>query len=96
MLAIQQVCNGDSGAACKKVKFTEAGKFAGSTSGGYVGGEIGKYASGPICLALGVSTGVGGVACLATIIGAGAWIGTNVGERGGEYMGEKIHEINQL
>jgi hypothetical protein len=32
LLAIQQVCNGDSTAACEKVKFTEGGKFAGSTA----------------------------------------------------------------
>jgi hypothetical protein len=26
LLAIQQVCSGDSGAACEKIKFTEGGK----------------------------------------------------------------------
>lgn len=55
VLAIQQVCNGDSGTACEKVKFTEGGKFAGSTAGGALGGGIAKYASGPICLALGAT-----------------------------------------
>lgn len=95
LLAIQQVCNGDSTAACEKVKFTEGGKFAGSTAAGYIGGEIGKYASGPVCLALGASTGIGGVVCVAAIIGAGAWVGTTIGERSGEYMGEKFYEINQ-
>ena len=96
LLAIQQVCNGDSGAACERVNFTESGKFAGATTGGYIGGEIGKYGSAPICVALGVSTGIGGVVCAAALIGAGAWVGATVGERGGEYMGEIIYEINQL
>ncbi|SDS04782.1 hypothetical protein SAMN04490205_1292 [Pseudomonas trivialis] len=96
LLAVQQICNGESGAACEKVKFTESGKFAGATTGGYIGGEIGKYVSAPICVALGVSTGIGGVVCVAAIIGAGAWVGTTVGEREGEYMGEIIYEINQL
>jgi hypothetical protein len=60
LLAIQQVCNGDSGAVCEKVRFTEGGKFGGSTFVDAVGGRIGQLASGPICLALGVSTGIGG------------------------------------
>jgi uncharacterized Zn-binding protein involved in type VI secretion len=91
LLAIQEVCVGDSGTACEKVKFTEGGKFAGSTAGGIIGGEIGSYASGSICLALGVSTGVGGVVCVATVIGVGAWVGTTGGGIGGEFIGEKLY-----
>ena len=63
LLAIQQVCNADSGAACEKIRFTEGGKFVGSTVVGFIGGEIAKYAGAPICVALGVSTGLGGVVC---------------------------------
>jgi uncharacterized Zn-binding protein involved in type VI secretion len=95
LLAIQQVCNGDSGAACEKVKFTEGGKFAGATAVGALGGEMGKLAGVPICLALGVSTGIGGVVCVAVIVGAGAWVGTKVGEMGGEAIGEKIYQVIQ-
>ena len=79
VLAIQQVCNGDSDAACEKVKFIEGGKFGGSTIGGYMTGKIAQSASGPICLALGVSTGIGGVVCVAVVVGAGTWLGTTVG-----------------
>ena len=92
LLAIQQVCNGDSGAACEKVKFTEGGKFGLSTVGGIIGGEIAKHASGPICLALGVSTGIGGVVCVAAIVGTGAWVGTTVGGMVGESTGEVLYE----
>ena len=95
LLAIQQVCNGDSGAACEKVKFTEGGKFAGATALGALGGEMGKLAGVPICLALGVSTGIGGVVCVAVIVGTGAWVGTKVGEMGGEAIGEKIYQVIQ-
>jgi hypothetical protein len=91
LLAVQEVCVGDSGAACEKIKFTEGGKFAGSTAGGIFGGEIGTYASGPICLALGVSTGVGGVVCVATVIGIGAWVGTTGGGVAGEFIGGKLY-----
>ncbi|MNH32207.1 hypothetical protein D3C79_926330 [compost metagenome] len=92
LLAIEQVCNGDSGAACEKIKFTEGGKFAGSTAGGVLGGGMAGYASGPICLALGVSTGIGGVVCVAAIVGIGAWGGTTVGGMGGEIGGEILYE----
>jgi uncharacterized Zn-binding protein involved in type VI secretion len=96
LLAIQQVCNGDSGAACEKVKFTEGGKFAGAALGGTWGGVMGQVASGPICLALGVATGgIGGVVCVGALVGTGAWMGTTYGEMGGDYMGEKIYEVSQ-
>ncbi|MBW9242443.1 PAAR domain-containing protein [Pseudomonas paracarnis] len=95
LLAIEQVCNGDSGAACERVKFTEGGKFAGSTAGGVFGGGLAKYAGGPICVALGATTGIGGIICVATVIGAGAWVGTTYGGGGGEYLGDKIYEVSQ-
>lgn len=95
LLAIEQVCNGDSGAACEKIKFTEGGKFVGSTFGGVLSGFLGSTASGSICVALGVSTGIGGVVCVAALVGTGAWAGTTYGGEGGEYMGEKIYEITQ-
>ncbi|QJC82584.1 PAAR domain-containing protein [Pseudomonas umsongensis] len=92
LLAIQEVCAGDSGTACEKVRFTEGGKFIGSTVGGIVGAELGKYASAPVCLALGYTTGIGGVVCIATLIGGGAWLGKTRGGDGGEFLGEKIYE----
>ncbi|MDY7532131.1 PAAR domain-containing protein [Pseudomonas sp. Bout1] len=95
LLAIQEVCSGDSGAACEKIKFTEGGKFGLSTLGGAAGGGIGKLAGMPICLALGFSTGIGGIVCVATLVGTGAWVGTTLGEVGGEYMGERIYEARQ-
>ena len=94
LLAIQQVCNGDSGAACEKVKFTEGGKFAGSTFIGATSGVITSYAGSSICVALGVSTGIGGVVCVAAIVGAGAWAGTTVGGMWGEIGGEILYEKN--
>ncbi|PTR15986.1 PAAR domain-containing protein, partial [Pseudomonas sp. GV085] len=96
LLAVQEVCSGGgSEAACEKVRFTEGGKFVGSTFGGVAGEGIGKYVSGPVCLALGVSTGIGGVVCAATLIGAGAWVGTTYMGDGGELMGEILYEKTQ-
>ncbi|WP_017131435.1 hypothetical protein [Pseudomonas agarici] len=95
VLAIQEVCNSGSVAACEKIRFTEGGKFGLSTVGGFIGGRIAQSASAPICVALGASTGVGGVACFAVLVGTGSWVGTTVGGMGGEYMGEKIYEATQ-
>ncbi|AMB85149.1 hypothetical protein AWM79_07430, partial [Pseudomonas agarici] len=95
VLAIQEVCNSGSVAACEKIRFTEGGEFGLSTVGGFIGGRIAQSASAPICVALGASTGVGGVACFAVLVGTGSWVGTTVGGMGGEYMGEKIYEATQ-
>ncbi len=91
-LAIQQVCNNDSGAACEKIKFTEGGKFAGSVGVGAVGGWVGGIAGSTICLGLGVTTGIGGVICVAALVGTGAWAGTTIGGTRGEQIGEKLYE----
>lgn len=95
LLAIEQVCNGDSGAACEKVKLTEAGKFGLSTSFGAASGWASSIAGGPICVALGVTTGIGGVVCVAAIVGSSAWVGTTVGGKAGEYIGGKVYEAIQ-
>ncbi|WP_197678843.1 hypothetical protein [Pseudomonas vancouverensis] len=93
LLAIQEVCVGDSGTACEKIKFTEGGKFALSTLGGYAGGELAYLASGPICLFLGFTTGIGGVVCIAGVVGTGALGGSVAGGVAGEFLGEKLYEI---
>lgn len=91
LLAVQQVCNVDSAAACEKVKFSEVGKFGGATIGGALGGGVAKFASAPVFLALGVSTGIGGIICIAAVIGTGALVGTTVGAMGGEIGGEILY-----
>ena len=95
LLAVQEVCVGDSGAACEKVKFTEGGKFVGSTIGGIAGGAGAPLISGSICLALGVTTAIGGVICVGAVVGISAWVGTEAGGMGGEFVGEKMFEVRQ-
>lgn len=91
-IAVTEVCTADSWTDCKKVMFTEGGKFSGSTAGGIIGGELGKYASGPICMALGTSTGIGGIICVATVVGLSAWAGSDQGGEKGELLGEVLYE----
>ena len=95
LLAIKQVCNGDSGAVCRKIKFTETGKFGLATAGGALGGALASSAGSSICLALGVSTGIGGVVCFGALVGAGSWVGTTGGGMAGEAIGEMIYKGNQ-
>jgi hypothetical protein len=93
LMAVQQVCSVDSDAACKKIKFTEGGKFASSTFIGAFSGSMAASASGSICLGIGLATGgIGGVICVAALLGTSTWVGTTVGGMGGEYVGELIYE----
>lgn len=92
-LKIQEVCQAGSGdESCRKVMFTETGKFAGSTLGGSMGAHVGYAGRGFVCAALGASTGVGGVICTAVLIGTGAWLGTNIGDDFGENAGQILYE----
>ena len=58
-----------------------------------MGGRIGKVAGASMCLALGVSTGVGGVICVAALVGTGGWRGATYGGKAGEYTGDKFYEV---
>jgi len=94
VLAIQEVCADDpESPACRKVKFTEGGKFGGSVGGGIGGGGLGYWAAGPTCVALGISTGAGGVICVALITGGGSFLGTTGGGLLGEWMGDVAYEV---
>ena len=42
-----------------------------------------------------IGMGIGGVVCVAALVGTGAWAGTTIGGMGGEYMGEKFYETTQ-
>lgn len=96
LLAVQEVCSEDPGAACEKVKFVEGGKFSGATAGGMLGGWAGGAAAGSICLAIGASTaGIGGVVCVGVLIGTGAWVGTTIGGQTGEKIGERLYQNTQ-
>ena len=61
-------------------------------------GEVGAIeleASTPIRAALGVSTGVGGVACVAAVVGVGSLVGSTTGGAFGEGAGEILYERTQ-
>ncbi|PXX70559.1 hypothetical protein SAMN05660489_02642 [Pseudomonas sp. LAMO17WK12:I10] len=96
VLKVQEVCQGGSdNQSCRKVMFTETGKFVGSTAGGILGTETAMAGSRFICAALGASTAIGGVLCVATLVGVGASLGTDSGDVIGERIGEIIYERAQ-
>jgi len=96
LLSIQEVCSADpEAAACRKVKFSTGGRFAGSALGGYGGGEVAFLASGKICLALGATTGLGGVVCIAAVVGVGSLVGSSAAGAFGERTGEVVYEVTQ-
>ena len=56
---------------------------------------IGLEASAPIRAVLGVSTGVGGVACIAAVVGVGSLVGSSAVGAFGERTGEVLYEVTQ-
>lgn len=95
VLAIQEVCRGKDAEACRKIKFTEGGKFSVSTVGAYYGAELAFGGSLEICAALGAGTGIGGVICVAAVVGVAAWGGSALGASAGESLGELLYEKTQ-
>jgi hypothetical protein len=96
VLKVREVCQAGAGdESCRKVMFTETGKFAGSTAGGILGTETAMAGSRFICAALGASTAIGGVLCVATLVGVGASLGTDSGDVIGGRIGEIIYERAQ-
>lgn len=98
-LAIQEVCSATPNSAeCKKIRFTEGGKFIGAAAGGAAGG-LGGLLAAKICLGMAALTapagGSGGLVCgIVAVVGAGigAWAGGEGGGAVGESIGEALYE----
>lgn len=89
---IQEACtSGNSDPACTKRKFTEGGRFAGSTVGGAAGGFASAYG---VCnLILGLpSGGTSLLWCGILAGGGGALLGGSLGAKGGQEAGEMVYE----
>ena len=96
-MKVQDVCTAGDTEACKKVKFTEAGSFAGGIGGGALAGALltAPTVAG-ICVGLGVPTaGVGALVCGVLVVGAGSYAGGEVIGSLGEKAGEVIYEYTE-
>ena len=88
------MCSAGNSEACERVKFTEAGSFAGGVVGGSVAGIV---LSAPIvsglCVGLGFATGgVSTLICGVVVVGASSFSAGLGGEKVGEKLAEKIYE----
>ncbi|WP_392888062.1 hypothetical protein ACF6ZU_25280 [Pseudomonas migulae] len=93
-IKVQGVCAEGSVEACEKVKFTEAGGFAGGIIGGAFASAI---LTGPtvgwICAGLAIPTGgTAALACGLIVVGTGSFAGGFLGGDAGEAVGELIYE----
>lgn len=96
-MKVQDVCMAGNTEACERVKFTEAGSFAGGIAGGAViGAALTAKTVGGICLAVGVTTaGIGTLVCGVVVVTAGSLVGGAVGNRLGESFGGIVYEMRK-
>lgn len=94
-MKVKDVCSAGSTEACKRVKFTEVGSFAGGVGGGSIAGALlTAPAVAGICVGLGVpSAGVGTLVCGVFVVGVGSFTAGALGGAAGEAMADKIYEI---
>ena len=87
-IKIQETCRVGTEEACRKVKFSEVGKFAGAFGGSIAGATMGAA----VCVGIGILTaGAGAVGCSLVMVGVGTLGGSVFGEAGGEKIGEIIY-----
>lgn len=87
------MCTAGNAQACKRVKFTEAGSFAGGLGGGALVGGLTAPLVGGLCVALtGPTAGVAPLACSILVVGVSSYAGGEFGGVLGEMVGEQIYE----
>ncbi|MDZ3991086.1 PAAR domain-containing protein [Pseudomonas sp. Teo4] len=93
-MKVQEVCRAGETGACKKVRFTETGTFAGGLGGGMLGAELGFAAAAMLCGAFAVGTGgLGAPLCSIVVVGAGSAGGAVGVGMLGEKAGEVLYEV---
>ncbi|MFG0532313.1 PAAR domain-containing protein [Pseudomonas sp. yb_2] len=90
---VQEVCRAGETEACKKIRMTEAGSFAGSLGLSTLVSTGAGLAAGTLCAAFAIGTGgVSVPVCGILLVGAGGAAGSLVGEELGQKAGEFIYE----
>jgi hypothetical protein len=94
---VQDVCSAGETEACKKIRFTETGSFAGGVAGGAMAGAVFTApVVGALCIGLGVPTGgMATLACGVVMVGAASFGGGALAGAGGEMAGEIVYEITK-
>jgi len=92
-LKVQDVCRAGETDACKKIRLTETGSFAGSTAGGIAGAKVAGLAALAVCGVSGIVTaGIGTALCGIVLVGGGSVGGGILGGTLGEITGELVYE----
>ncbi|NWL17940.1 hypothetical protein DM828_01150, partial [Pseudomonas umsongensis] len=96
-MKVQDVCAAGNAEACERVRFTEAGSFAGGIMGGAAAGiALSVKTTGRLCIALGANNGgLGTGVCTAVAVATGAVVGGAVGSGFGEWIGDVIYEATR-
>lgn len=95
-LKVQEVCRAGETEACEKIRFTEAGSFAGGVGLGVGAGVAVGAVSTSVCAFIGLGTvGVGGLACGLVLAGGASYLGATGGAWVGEQAGEKLYEAQK-
>ncbi|MBO6850380.1 MAG: type VI secretion system PAAR protein [Marinobacter sp.] len=85
---VAEACTLESDQACEAALIEEPSKLGGAYFGAQLGSKLGGA-----CVLLGITTGVGGVACVVVATGVGSFSGGYLGSKGGAIMGTKIREV---
>ncbi|MDD2104216.1 PAAR domain-containing protein, partial [Pseudomonas putida] len=96
-MKVQDVCTAGNTEACERVRFTEAGSFAGGIIGGaVVGATLSVETTGRLCIALGAPNGgLGTGICTAVAVVTGALVGGAAGSGFGDWIGDLIYEATR-
>lgn len=94
---VQKVCAAGESEACERVKYTEAGGFAGSLLGGVAAGAAASLgATGTVCAAFSVPTlGVGTMVCGLVVVAAGSLASGAFFGKIGEATGDIIYRTSR-
>lgn len=93
-LKVQEVCRAGETEACKKVRVTESGSFAGGLGGGMFGAWVAGATATALCTVFAVGTaGFGAPICGIVVVGSGSAAGSIAFGKLGEMAGEVLYEV---
>lgn len=94
-LNVQDVCAAGNAEACRRIKFTQTGGFAGGVVAGLASANILVKGAKKVCIGIGKLGTVGRIACGLVVVATGSYAAGKGGEMLGEYHGELIYEASE-
>jgi len=95
-MKIHEACRTGREEECRQAKYVEGSKLSGNVAGGMIASRLAPIFAQMTCAAIGVGTvGTGGLACMLVMSGMLAAQMGDSGGQAGEFIGEKLYEVNQ-